>query len=102
MGRLILITGDRGAGKTRFCTLVARRMQQRGFDVAGMLSPARFEGTLKVGIDALDLRSNQIRPLAQLIETNPNLSRRQAIGLLMISLSPGAMVASAQQPPVIC
>lgn len=71
MGRLILITGDRGAGKTRFCTLVARRMQQRGFDVAGMLSPARFEGTLKVGIDALDLRSNQIRPLAQLIETNP-------------------------------
>jgi len=57
VGRLILITGGRGAGKTRFCDFVARRMRLRGCEVAGLLSPARFEGGQKIGIDALDLRS---------------------------------------------
>ncbi len=42
------------------------RRRPTQFDVAGVLSPARFERGVKVGIDVLDLRSGELRRLAHL------------------------------------
>jgi nucleoside-triphosphatase THEP1 len=39
--------------------------RQRGLDCAGIISPARFDGGVKVGIDALDVRTGQRRLLAE-------------------------------------
>ena len=64
--RIVVVTGEIGAGKTTYCRQqidAAWRIHQ---DVAGVLSPARFEHGDKVGIDALDLRSGEMRPLAHL------------------------------------
>ncbi|HEY83524.1 MAG TPA: hypothetical protein G4N96_00215 [Chloroflexi bacterium] len=65
MASLTLLTGPRGAGKTSLCLHKAEKARADGQTVAGLLSPARFERNYKVGIDALDLRSGQRRPLAQ-------------------------------------
>lgn len=59
-----LVTGRRGAGKTTFCTGVARAARLAGWDTAGILSPAEFQGTSKVAIWAEDARSGEKRRLA--------------------------------------
>jgi len=63
---IILLTGDRGSGKTTVCQRLAAQARAAGWDVAGLLSPAVFEGGLKVALDALDLRSGERRRLAHI------------------------------------
>lgn len=65
-GRIILLTGAIGCGKTTYCRTEIDAARRAGLDVAGVLSPARFEQGVKVGIDVLDLRSGELRPLAHL------------------------------------
>lgn len=62
--RLWLLTGARGAGKTTFCLSLAAQARTQGWDVAGLLSPAVFEGGLKTGILAEDARTGETHPLA--------------------------------------
>ncbi len=63
-GRLILVTGPSGAGKTRWCQALAGHANAIGIRAHGLLSPAVFEGDEKVGIDLLDLGSGAQRRLA--------------------------------------
>ena len=63
-GRLILVTGSSGSGKTRWCQTLAERANVLGIHAAGLVSPAVFEGDVKVGIDLLDLGSGEQRRLA--------------------------------------
>jgi len=63
-GRLILVTGPSGSGKTRWCQTLAERANVLGIHAAGLVSPAVFEGDVKVGIDLLDLGSGEQRRLA--------------------------------------
>ena len=63
-GRLILVTGPSGSGKTRWCQALAATANNLGIAVDGLVSPAVFEGDLKIGIDLLDLRSGVQRRLA--------------------------------------
>jgi nucleoside-triphosphatase THEP1 len=63
-GRLVLVTGPSGLGKTRWCQALADRAGARGIPVAGLVSPAVFEGEVKTGIDMLDLGSGERRRLA--------------------------------------
>jgi nucleoside-triphosphatase len=62
--RLWLLTGARGAGKTTFCRSLAARAHIQGWDTAGLLSPAVFEGGIKTGILAEDVRTGETHPLA--------------------------------------
>lgn len=62
---ITLITGPRGSGKTRLCQRRADEARAAGHDVAGILSPAIFDGGDKVGIAALDLRTGERRLLAR-------------------------------------
>ncbi len=62
--QIYLVSGGRGAGKTAFCQIVAAAAKQKAWNVAGILSQARYEGNRRVAIDALDLRSGESRLLA--------------------------------------
>ncbi len=66
MSHLWIVSGRRGAGKTTFCQGVVENWCAAGGDAAGILSPAVFSGTQKIGIDAVDLRSGERRRLADL------------------------------------
>jgi len=62
--RLWLVTGERGAGKTRFSRRVAELARKAGWQVGGLISPAVFEGQDKIGIQLESLFSGEARPLA--------------------------------------
>jgi nucleoside-triphosphatase len=61
---LWIVTGERGAGKTAFCARLIELARSAGQQVAGVLSPAVFEGGEKIAIDVIDLRTNERRRLA--------------------------------------
>ncbi len=63
-GRLILVTGESGLGKTRWCLALAAFAKARGICPGGLVSPAVFKGNRKIGIDLLDLDSGLMRHLA--------------------------------------
>ncbi len=63
--QLAILSGPRGGGKTTLCQQLLELARQRGLDCAGIISPARIEGGRKVGIDLLDVRSGECRPLAE-------------------------------------
>lgn len=64
--RLTIITGSQGAGKTGFCLKVVDCVHRQKIDVAGVISPAEFDGDKKVGIGVIDLRSGERHLLAVL------------------------------------
>ena len=63
-GSLMIITGWRGIGKTSLCRVAADLARDAGWTVRGVCSPTRFENGRKQGKDALDLSTQQQRPLA--------------------------------------
>lgn len=69
--RLILLTGQSGAGKTRFCLALVDAARNMGLEVAGLVSPAVFSAAGKIGIDLLDIKTGRQRSLAR---------RRQSTG----------------------
>lgn len=63
-GVVILVTGDRRAGKTTLLLAVRQAALSAGLTVGGMLSIARFAGGEKSGIDVMDAASGMTRALA--------------------------------------
>jgi nucleoside-triphosphatase len=64
-GTLALLTGGRGAGKTRWCEALVRAARDAGLSVAGLVSPPVLVGGEKTGIDLLDAASGERRRLAE-------------------------------------
>lgn len=62
--RLLMLTGQLGAGKTTFCRSLASHTRLQGWDVAGLLSPAIFDGKIKTGILVEDIRTGEMHSLA--------------------------------------
>lgn len=62
---ITILTGGRGAGKTRACQKLAEQARQAGWSVKGVLCPAEFEGGVKTGIDMLDLGTGELQHLAR-------------------------------------
>ena len=50
-GSLAILTGGRGAGKTRWCEALARSGRDAGLSVAGVVSPPVLTEGAKSGID---------------------------------------------------
>lgn len=67
--RLVLVCGDRGSGKTRWCQRLVKAARLKGLLVSGVLSPAVFRAGRKVTIDLLDLAQGERRILAFLRNT---------------------------------
>ena len=61
---VLIITGTRSIGKTSLCFRLWELAKEKSWDTAGILSPAIFEGSTKVGIEAVDLRTGERRRLA--------------------------------------
>ncbi len=61
---LIIVTGDRGAGKTTFCTRLIELVRSGGRSIGGVVSPAVIVNGQKIAIDVIDLRSAERRQLA--------------------------------------
>jgi nucleoside-triphosphatase THEP1 len=63
-GKLILVTGPSGTGKTRWCQALVERAKARGISAVGLVSPGVFEGANKIGIDLVDIKSGSRKLLA--------------------------------------
>lgn len=63
---IMLLTGQRGVGKTTACQRLVEIASQRGYRVAGVLTPALFDQSgAKVGFEAVDAKSGERRVLAR-------------------------------------
>lgn len=63
-GSLVVVSGLRQTGKTRWCRALVDQARHQGIAVAGLLAPAVFDGRHKSAIDQLDLRTGETRRLA--------------------------------------
>ena len=77
ISRIWIITGDREAGKTRFCQAVLHEARRRHLTVAGILSPAIFSQGKKMVIEAEDPASSEKHLLATLREEVPDAITRR-------------------------
>jgi len=60
----VIVTGEVGSGKTQTCAEATARLRDLGWGVAGVLSMGVWAGKKKIAIDALDVRSGDMRRLA--------------------------------------
>lgn len=63
---LLILSGDKQAGKTTLCTRIAAMARKKGIDTGGVISPALFCRGRKTGIVALDVKTRNWRHLAVL------------------------------------
>lgn len=64
----MILTGGPGSGKTTACRQLVDRGRDLGLDCAGILCPARVIEGVKVGIDVVDVRTEERRRLAEVDE----------------------------------
>ena len=67
-GMVILVSGERGAGKTAALLRVRGAALDAGLTTGGFLSVARFAEGEKVGIDVMDAATGALQPLAEVGE----------------------------------
>lgn len=67
-GTILVISGWRGVGKSRYCQQAVMQFCQAGIKVSGILSPARFEDGHKTGIFSQDIASGETQLLASTIK----------------------------------
>ncbi|MDR3574663.1 MAG: nucleoside-triphosphatase [Anaerolineaceae bacterium] len=66
-GNILVVTGQRDAGKSTYCQTLIKRYHQPGRSISGLLSPGRFTGADKTGYYVIDLASETHRLLASLV-----------------------------------
>ncbi len=74
----IILTGEKGVGKTTLCQRLVEQTQKSGIMIGGLISPAIFGAGQKMGIDVVNLRDNRSRRLAythEHITEGPNTKR---------------------------
>lgn len=67
----LLLSGTRGAGKTRTAEAAAGALREMGWRVTGVLSPAVWASGRQVAIEVRDLGSGQARRLADRMDLAP-------------------------------
>lgn len=63
-GKLWIISGEIGAGKTKLCGVLIETFRRLNWKVSGLRSPAIFEGEEKTGITVENLETGEVRQLA--------------------------------------
>ncbi|HMA67670.1 MAG TPA: nucleoside-triphosphatase [Desulfosalsimonadaceae bacterium] len=63
---LLILSGDKQAGKTTLCTRIAAMARKNGVDTGGVISPALLCRGRKTGIAALDVKTRNWRQIAVL------------------------------------
>jgi nucleoside-triphosphatase THEP1 len=67
--KIIVITGEKGCGKTTLCEWCASEFQSRKLDVAGLISITNNEDHQKTKIKVRDIRSGESHVLAERLNT---------------------------------
>lgn len=62
---VIIITGERGSGKTTLCILLSKKFKEKGLQVKGVVSPGFFIKERKVKIMAHNLDTHDEKVLAK-------------------------------------
>jgi nucleoside-triphosphatase THEP1 len=62
--KIILISGDRGAGKTMLCIALKNALSDLGKSHAGVISPGLYQAGKRIGILAEDILSGERRSIA--------------------------------------
>jgi len=94
---IAILTGPLGSGKTTVCRQLADVARQRGLDCAGIVCPARFDGAHKVGIDLVNLRTGECRPLAE-ADNQPSELRTTRYRFDVDGIAWGAAILDAACP----
>jgi nucleoside-triphosphatase len=97
MDNVVLLTGERGVGKTYLCQQVVQQARALGRRCAGVVSPAVLDGGDKVGITLVDVGTGESRPLAVADEA-PSEVRWGRYRFLTSTLEWGASVVEAATP----
>jgi nucleoside-triphosphatase len=63
-GKLIILTGKRGAGKSTFCSVLITHFKKESWQVRGLYSPGLFVDGYKNAIEVVNLENNERRLLA--------------------------------------
>ena len=61
MSKITVITGDRGAGKSRFCRELLEKCQKEGHAPGGFISPAIYSEGVKTAFYTMDVRTGEQR-----------------------------------------
>ncbi len=61
MNRIIVITGDRGAGKSTYCMQLLEQARRQGLSTAGVISPAVYTKNKKNEFYAMDAKTSEKR-----------------------------------------
>jgi nucleoside-triphosphatase THEP1 len=78
LSRAILLTGERGVGKTTTCQAVADLARHRGYQPGGVITPAIYDGRgTKLGFEAVDVGNGERWPLAR---TDPSTTLQRGSG----------------------
>ncbi len=64
MPKIVILCGPSGSGKTTICSRVLATARQQRLSVAGILTRPRIVDGQRVGLDAEDVRTGEVRPLA--------------------------------------
>lgn len=96
-GQVIILSGARGAGKTTTCLQLAEGARQHGLDCSGVICPPRFDGSRRVGIDLLDVRGGERRPLAE-ADSRPAALRTPAYRFHQETMEWGAEIIQVATP----
>ncbi|MFZ2097416.1 MAG: nucleoside-triphosphatase [Anaerolineales bacterium] len=78
---LILVTGERGSGKTAWCLELIRQARSAGVEPVGLVSPAVFEDGVKIAIDLIYITTGERRRLAAKRDYASACSLVQSTGL---------------------
>jgi nucleoside-triphosphatase THEP1 len=97
MNEVLLLTGERGIGKTGVCQRVVREARERGLACAGVVSPAVFEDGEKTGITLVEVATDEYRPLAVAEDLPPGV-RWGKYRFVPEALEWGAQVLEAATP----
>ncbi len=97
MDSVVLLTGERGVGKTYLCQQVVRQARVLGRRCAGVVSPAVLDGGQKVGITLVDVATGESRPLAVADEV-PGEVRWGRFRFVSSTLEWGARVVETSTP----
>lgn len=62
---IVALTGESGCGKTTLCMRVIALARARGLEVTGVLTPPRYAGDRKVGLDVEEVCTGRRRSLAE-------------------------------------
>ena len=61
MNKIIVITGERGAGKSGYCLRLLAQVRQAGLTAAGIISPAVYTNGVKTAFHAMDAKTSEQR-----------------------------------------